>query len=134
MPEPLSVCLLRWLASAIVQYLPPRKPGRFTLRVTDQDQATMKITATLPEKNALDVASYELTYTVDANPPVIATSTGDPITFSAPTGSKVVATFVQIDGAGNRSEPSDPVELTVIDSIAPPKSGPGSLAVTGEDA
>jgi hypothetical protein len=113
----------------------PRRPGRFTLAVTGQTPgaSTMIVTATLPAATASDVASYELGYTIDGGPPVIATSTGDPITFNAPVGSTVVATFIEIDAAGNRSQPSERQTLVVEDVIPPGMPGVFGLAVTGQE-
>lgn len=93
----------------------------------------MIVTATLPAKTALDVSKFVLHYAIDGGAEVVAESTGDPITFSAPTGSTVIATFTEVDASGNISPPSDPETLVVLDTIAPGKPGAFGLSVTAEE-
>lgn len=111
----------------------PGKPGPFQIIVFGQRGLSMLLEATLPAKTADDVVGYELTYTIDGGPPVVVNSAGEPIHFSAAEGSTVVATFVLIDDAGNRSEPGDPVTLVVEDRIAPGRPGVFNLSVVGEE-
>ena len=92
------------------------------------------VQATCPAATAHDVTEYELSYAIDGAAPIVVTSHGEPLTFPAPTGSTVVATFVEINSSGVRSEPSDPASLVVLSTVAPPKPGPFELTVIGPEA
>ncbi len=135
----LADAILEWLASAlgpkIGKYIPPPKPGAFSLLITSQSGPTeMIVTASLPAPTASDVKTFTLHYSIDGAEQTPIDSTGDPITFNAAVGTTVVATFTESDASGNTSVPSEPVTLLVTDTIAPGQPGVFTVAVTGQEA
>lgn len=131
-------CLAAELAPRIARRFPilqaPPKPGRFTFTVLEAvDMTRFKVRADVPAKTAADVATFELSYTVNGGATEVLTSTGEPIEFLASLNDVLSATFVEIDGAGNRSDPSDPIEFTVLDTVAPGRPGTFGLSVVGQE-
>jgi len=85
----------------------------------------------LPPPGASDVATRELSITVNGgDPPTVKTYPGatlltDEVVFNA--DDQLVMTLVDIDGHGNRSQPSAAFSYAVVDDVAPPQ--PGQLGV-----
>ncbi len=111
--------------------MPPR-PGRVSLySKREVDMAKFGLKFSLPAPGASDVAERELTMTVNGgDPPTVKTYPGDALVteelvFDA--DDNVSLTLVDIDGSGNRSQPSAGFTLTVTDDVPPPQ--PGELGV-----
>lgn len=96
------------------------------------DTMTYEITVAAPA--AADVVSRELTVVVDG-------LYRDPVTFSSqevnlgrlsvPQDSEVIVSVVDVDDAGNRSEPAT-VTFKAIDVVPPPAPGGVTITVVGE--
>lgn len=86
----------------------------------------------LPPAGASDVAQRELTVTVNGgDPPLVRTypapaDKSDEWVFND--SDHLVVTLVDVDGRGNRSQPSAAFSYDVVDDVAPP--APGELGVT----
>lgn len=86
----------------------------------------------LPAPGAVDVATRELSITTNgAEPPVVQTLAGmvnisEEVTFND--GDSFSVVLVDIDGHGNRSQPSAAFTGTVVDDVAPPIPGEVTLA------
>lgn len=77
-----------------------------------------------------DVVSRELSFVIDGGEPVVASFSGDTTDLglvSAPQGSSVVLSLVDIDDAGNRSDAAT-LEFVAADTFPP--AVPGSFGVT----
>jgi len=89
----------------------------------------LKYTINLPPAGASDVGQREVTTTVNSDPPKTTalpeTATTYVDTFQ--NGDNVSIVLVDVDKAGNRSQPSDPLGFTATDTFPPPK--PGELAI-----
>jgi len=89
----------------------------------------LKYTIQLPPPGASDVVSREVTATVNADPPKTTALPGSALEVVElfQHGDNVSIVLVDVDGAGNRSQPSDPLGFTAADTFPPPK--PGELAI-----
>lgn len=99
---------------------------------------SLKFKVALPPITASDVVSGELSVKIDAGEPIVIATTKDQTEvvggqLSGRDGATVELSYVLIDDAGNRSEPSVFVGQ-LLDTIAPPKPGELALAVTEEVA
>jgi len=88
----------------------------------------------LPPPGAADVVSRELTITRDGADPVLTTVGKEEtkVAGKAPQDSVLTLTLVDVDDAGNRSEPRVQT-ATVSDTFAPAQPGELGIVVTGED-
>jgi len=87
-----------------------------------------------PAPTDFDVTVRELTVTVDGMPDGSSTFPGDSTNLGqirAGQGSRVVVTLVDIDDAGNRSEPAV-LEFVALDTLAPAKPGDFSVTLVAE--
>lgn len=112
--------------------------GPLTLTVTGESEMSLKFKVALPPITASDVVSGELSVKIDAGEPIVIATTKDQTEvvggqLSGRDGATVELSYVLIDDAGNRSEPSVFVGQ-LLDTIAPPKPGELALAVTEEVA
>lgn len=118
--------LLRALGRLLVEYLPPRRPLRVGATLIREDQSVLIYKLTLPPAGAPDVVTRELA--VEVNGSVRETlDASDGMELSFDQGDAVRLSLVDVDDAGNRSEPSEPLEFAASDTIAPP--APGQLGV-----
>lgn len=86
--------------------------------------------ATFPPTTANDVVTREVTMTINGGTPDVSTypvTTGE-FNFFAPDNATVSLFLVDIDDAGNRSQPSPSTEFTATDTLPPP--APGAIGVT----
>lgn len=110
--------------------------GPLKIEVTGESEMSLKFKVALPPITASDVVSGELSVKIDSGEPIVIATTKDQTEvedgqLSGRDGATVELSYVLIDDAGNRSEPSVFVgQLT--DTIAPPKPGELALAVTEE--
>ena len=91
---------------------------------------------TLPPPGASDVKIRELTYKIGADDEIIESLNGVATAMTGlkgPEGALVEAVLVDIDGAGNRSEPSPKLSAPLADTIAPPAPGELGITVTGQE-
>lgn len=122
---------------------PPPRPGAFTIRATGETHSgdesmpdTIKFVVVLPEEGTPDVVSRFVTVgfqdgTSDTDT-VDGRAAGESKEFAAPQDSTISVRVVNVDDAGNESEPRDQ-EFTVADTIAPPQPGEVGLRATGEE-
>jgi hypothetical protein len=92
-----------------------------------------KYTFGLPAASAPDVEKFVVTVDVDGTPEsidVAATETTFVHSFAA--GANVSITLVDVDSAGNASQPSTPLTFTVTDTVPPPTPGPLSIQTVEE--
>jgi hypothetical protein len=107
----------------------PPRPERVSLANTRQITMTQfGITFALPPVGAPDVATRELTTTVNGVSSIVA-MTGQPtisdeVVFNL--NDDVTVTLVDIDGSGNHSPASAPFTFVVTDTVPPPT--PGTLS------
>lgn len=90
----------------------------------------------LPTPTAPDVASGELTIQIGSNEPFVINTTPTEQTiqdarFSGADGETVIATFVFVDDAGNKSQARE-ASAVLADTIPPPQPGELAIRVTGE--
>ncbi len=96
--------------------------------------ATFGIKFALPPAGASDVNQRELTVTVNGGDPPLARTYPGPVTESDEwvfnDADHLTVVLVDVDGKGNRSQPSSAFNYDVIDDVAPPQ--PGELAVSSK--
>jgi len=90
----------------------------------------LQYTIGLPGPKAQDVNVREMSLTKDGGTPEVTNLAADATEFKfiVQPGVQCSLVLVDIDKAGNRSEPSDPLSFTATDNIPPGK--PGELSVT----
>jgi hypothetical protein len=111
------------------------KPGLVIPILKDGDKDMLKFYLALPTKGSADVVSRELTVAVAGAEPVVYTLGGDEVASAEFVGSDndvVVGSLVDVDDAGNKSQPST-FEFTLLDTIPPVTPGAVGLVVTGEE-
>lgn len=121
--------LLRALARLVRRYLPPKRPGTPRAILLREDGNVLIYTLQLPPAGAPDVVTRELSVFVNGGETprdVLPASDGMELSFHD--NDIVTLVLVDIDDAGNRSEPSPALNFTAADTIAPP--APGELGVT----
>lgn len=95
----------------------------------------IKFVVSVPEEATADVVKREVTVTLAdgsvSSVDVVGRAAGDSAEFSGPQDSEVTVSVVNVDDAGNKSEPRVKVE-TLKDTFAPPEPGEIALKVTGE--
>lgn len=122
-----STCL------SILKVLRLKKPGKVSITMFE-GEGMLSFVLTLPERSAKDVVARELTVSVDGVETVESLN-GDSLESQVYSGLDNVAVagrLVDIDDAGNRSEPSE-FTFVLVDTIAPPAPGQVGLKVTAED-
>lgn len=86
----------------------------------------------LPAANAPDVVKREVTEVVDGGAPRVFEATdGQEVKYVQ--DSAVKLSLVDIDDAGNRSEPSGVFEFTATDTIPPPQAGQVGVTIVREE-
>lgn len=111
------------------------KPGIVLPIFKDGENDMLKFYLALPEKSAPDVVSRELTVSIAGGEPLVYTLAGDATQSEEFVGSdndQVTGTLVDVDDAGNKSQPSDFL-FALVDTIPPPTPGTVGLVVTGEE-
>jgi hypothetical protein len=131
MPCPLDD-LLSSLGRLLVEYLPPRRPLPVRATPTRQDADVLIYALSLPPAGAPDVVLRELTVTVNgaAREP-IAVADGHELGFAQ--GDAVGLVLVDVDDAGNRSQPSPALEFVATDTLPPPPPGDLGVALLREE-
>lgn len=89
----------------------------------------------LPAPGAADVVKRVLTVAVNGGEPVEDSYAGDALEsneYSFEDGAEVTGSLVDIDDAGNASQPSE-FSVTVTDTIAPPQPGVVGFSVAREE-
>lgn len=122
-----STCL------SILKVLRLKKPGKVSITMFE-GEGMLSFVLTLPERSAKDVVARELTVSVDGVETVESLN-GDSLesqVYSGLDNAAVAGRLVDIDDAGNRSEPSE-FTFVLVDTIAPPAPGQVGLKVTAED-
>lgn len=112
--------------------------GPLHLSITGEENMSLKFKVGLPPATAADVVSGELSVRIDAGEPIVIATAKDQTEvvdgqLSGRDGATVELSYVLIDDAGNRSEPSVFVGQ-LLDTIAPPKPGELALVITEEVA
>lgn len=137
-PLVLIDCVLLYAASLVLRSLIKtrrRKPGRVYLRVLREGaNGMLTFILNLPEKSAADVVSRELSVSVagaEAEVLSVAADATSSQEFTAEQGATVSGSLVDIDDAGNRSQPRE-FSFVLADTIAPPQPGDVGLEVTSE--
>lgn len=118
---------------SILKVLRLKKPGKVSITMFE-GEGMLSFVLTLPERSAKDVVARELTVSVDGVETVESLN-GDSLESQAYSGldnAAVTGRLVDIDDAGNRSEPSE-FTFVLADTIAPPAPGQVGLKVTAED-
>ena len=122
-----STCL------SILKVLRLKKPGKVSITMFE-GEGMLSFVLTLPERSAKDVVARELTVSVDGVETVESLN-GDSLesqVYSGLDNAAVAGRLVDIDDAGNRSDPSE-FTFVLVDTIAPPAPGQVGLKVTAED-
>ncbi len=123
-------CISAWLYYSLVWRL-KNKPGRVLFHVSQGEKNMLKFCVCLPPKSASDVTTRELFVSINDGDTVKKNVDGDTLhvdEFVGEHGDNVAGYLVDIDGAGNRSEPSL-FSFTLLDTIAPPMPGDIGLMV-----
>lgn len=111
-----------------------RRPGKVYLVIRRED-TMLHFVLVLPEHTVKDLQSRLLGFQVGNQEPV--TLNLDPTVeeteeYSGEEGDVVTGNLVDVDDAGNRSEPRD-FEVTLRDTLAPPQPGEFGVRVTREE-
>lgn len=126
--------VLRAVGRLIVAYLPPRRPGRPRASLIRKETQMLVYKLILPPPGAPDVVTRELAVFKNggAEPhAILSVVDGQEITFDQ--GDVVTLRLVDIDDAGNRSEPSPPFDFVATDTIAPPAPGAPGVELLREE-
>lgn len=126
----LALCVSAWL---YYSWLSRRvgKPGKVFFHISQGEKNMLKFCVCLPPKSANDVQTRELCVSINDGEPVKKVVDGDTLhvdSFVGVQGDSVTGYLVDIDGAGNRSEPSL-FSFELVDTIAPPMPGDVGLMV-----
>jgi hypothetical protein len=115
----------------------PPNPKPISLTITAENQNVLTFTINLPasppEPN--DIASGELVVTIDGGAPAVFPTTKDQVGVEGLTGNqgvRVLASFVHIDDAGNKSVTPASLDVVLNDTIPPADPGALGLTVTAE--
>ena len=112
-----------------------RKPGLVFVRLVREGESGMsKFALVLPAPGAADVVQRELVFAVAGGTPITQNVSGSATEgeeFDGVEGDVVAGSLVDIDDAGNRSEPRT-FELTLTDTIAPAQPGEVGVRMTAE--
>ena len=121
----------------------PPMPGPVAIRATGEVRVTIggiemdqiRFVVTVPAEDTADVVKREVTVTLADGTvltgEVSGRTSGESAEFSGPQDSQVTISVVNVDDAGNKSEPRVKVE-TLLDTFAPPEPGEIGLRATGE--
>lgn len=125
---------LNRIESLLYDLLLKSKPGKIQIFVTGEIDMAITFKVVLPPVSAPDVVTRELTVKIGDADPIVSKFAGDVAVVADLQGeqdAEVEVSLVDIDDAGNRSEPS--VAKTVLnDTFAPPKPGELGIELTGE--
>jgi hypothetical protein len=123
------------LASAILKVLRLRKPGMVFIRIYSEEGGVMKFKLVLPAPGAADVVSRKLTVAIGSDTPIEASLDGsalESLEMSAADGAIVAGSLVDVDDAGNASDPST-FSFVITDTIPPPAPGLVGLVITSDE-
>lgn len=123
------------LASEILKVLRLRKPGMVFIRIYKEEGGVMKFKLTLPSPGAKDVVSRKLTVAIGTDTPIEAALDGaalESLEMSASDGATVSGSLVDVDDAGNVSDPST-FSFIITDTIPPPAPGVVGLVITSDE-
>jgi hypothetical protein len=129
----LSAAWWRYVARRVLAHTPPPRPRRPSVRQIPNRGPLMRYRVTPAPPTAPDVVVHEVSLTIGgvaATP--LAIQPGQSAEFEAPEGSVVTVSEVQVDDAGNRSEPSDLLSFAAADTIPPARPGQPSVELVGE--
>lgn len=119
----------------IAKILRLRKPGKVFLKLVSSGESGMlKFVLVLPEKSASDVVSRKVSIQVGTGEVLSVDLEGDVLETAEFTGNDndpVTGSLVDVDDAGNNSEPRD-FNFVLVDTIPPPLPGEVGLRVTAE--
>lgn len=120
--------------SLLYDLLLKSKPGKIQIFVTGENDMAITFKVVLPPVSAPDVVARELSVKIGDAEPIVTELAADAINvdeLQGPQDAEVEVSLVDIDDAGNRSEPS--VATAVLaDTFAPPKPGELGIELTGE--
>ena len=111
-----------------------KKPGNVSLKLLNGECGMLQFCLCLPEKSCHDVVSRELTVRVgngEQNVLNLGAETLEATGFQGMHGEVVEGMLVDVDAAGNRSEPSE-FYFVLVDTFPPPAPGQVGLKVTGQ--
>lgn len=119
----------------LLKLLRLRKPGMvFLLLVNNKENDMLKFVLVLPPAGAHDVVNREVSIQVGDKAPStfdIPVSDNETKPFEGKEGDEIKGSLIDVDDAGNRSEPRD-FGFILRDTLAPPKPGELGLRVTEE--
>lgn len=131
----LAFCLLCvsifWYYLSTKVMMPKNKPGKVLFHISQGEKNMLKFCVCLPPKSASDVTTRELCVSINDGESVKKVVGGDTLhvdEFVGEHGDSVTGYLVDIDGAGNRSQPSL-FSFELLDTIAPPMPGDIGLMV-----
>lgn len=119
---------------ALVKILRRRKPGKVFLLLKREEDSMLKFVLVLPEIGAADVVKRQVALQIGSEEPQNLEIGPDELEtqeFSGSDGDIVSGSLVEVDDAGNSSEPRD-FEFVLTDTLVPPQPGQLGLRVTEE--
>ena len=119
---------------SLVKVLRMRKPGHVFL-VVRKENGMLSFVLVLPPPGAPDVVARRLSYQIGGKEPVVLDLDGlalETEELRASDNEPIVGSLVDIDDAGNQSEPRD-FEFVIVDTIPPPQPGELGVRVVSED-
>ena len=120
---------------SLVKVLRLRKPGRVFIKLLSRmEKGMLNFVLVLPPKGAPDVVTRMVTLQVGTQEVVTVEVDGETLEteeFSGNDNDPVVGSLVDVDDAGNHSEPRD-FDFVLLDTIPPPQPGEVGLEVRSE--
>lgn len=112
-----------------------RRPEHVRLRVVREENEMLRFVLVLPPTRAADVVSRRLTVIIDdasAEVEELSPTAAECGEHQGPDGALVSGSLIDIDDAGNMSEPRE-YSFVLSDTIPPPLPGEMGLRITGEE-
>jgi hypothetical protein len=131
----IDMLIIRDDLGALRKQLRMRRPGLVGLKVTQEVNNMLRFVLVLPPIGASDVIDRELMVQISGQLPAVEhvpPSVVESGEYEGNDGDSISGHLVDIDDAGNRSEPS-PFSFTLADTIAPPAPGEIGIRLTGEN-
>ena len=119
---------------SLIKVLTLKRPGMVFISQREGEDGMLKFVLELPPKSAADVVSRELRFSVGEQlfEVMLGAEDVESAEFVGNDNDSVTGTLVDVDDAGNRSEPRE-FSFVLVDTLPPAQPGEVGLKVTGEE-